>query len=91
MRNVRGVANAAEKDWLNLELSADPGADDAHGRAMQAWGQVQEKCEALLREKSKDLEIVEWLIESLVRVEEFAGLHAGLFLAAEMLESTGTT
>ena len=86
VRNVRGVANAAEKDWLNLELSADPGADDAHGRAIQAWGQVQEKCEALLREKSKDLEIIEWLIESLIRLEDFAGLHAGLVLAADVLE-----
>src|SRR5690349_16288780 len=68
VRNVRGVANAAEKDWLNLELSAAPGADEARDRAMQAWKQVQEKCEALLREKSKDLEILEWLIEALVRI-----------------------
>ncbi|MBX3503498.1 MAG: type VI secretion system protein TssA [Alphaproteobacteria bacterium] len=86
VRNVRGVANAAEKDWLNLELSADPRADEARERAMQAWGQVQEKCEAILREKSKDLEIIEWLIEALVRLEDFAGLHAGLVLAAETLE-----
>jgi type VI secretion system protein ImpA len=86
VRNVRGVANAAEKDWLNLELSAAPGADDARERAMQAWGQVQEKCDAILREKSKDLEILEWLIEALIRNEEFAGLHAGLVLAADMLE-----
>jgi len=85
-RNVRGVANAAEKDWLNLELSAAPGADEARDRAMQAWGQVQEKCETILREKSKDLEILEWLIESLIRIEDFAGLHAGLVLAADMLE-----
>lgn len=87
VRNVRGVANAAEKDWLNLELSAAPGADEARDRAMQAWGQVQEKCEALLREKCKDLEILEWLIESLIRLEEFAGLHAGFALAAELLEN----
>lgn len=86
VRNVRGVANAAEKDWLNYELSADPRADEARGRAMQGWGQVQEKCEAILREKSKDLEVVEWLIEALVRVEDFPGLHAGLHLAAETIE-----
>lgn len=86
VRNVRGVANAAEKDWLNLELSAAPGADEARERAMQAWAQVQEKCETILREKSKDLEILEWLIESLIRLEDFAGLHAGFALAAELLE-----
>lgn len=85
-RNVRGVANAAEKDWLNLELSAAPGADAARETSIQAWAQVQEKCETLLREKSKDLEILEWLIESLIRLEDFAGLHAGLVLAAELLE-----
>lgn len=86
VRNVRGVANAAEKDWLNLEITAAAGADEARDRAMQAWGQVQDKCETLLREKSKDLEILEWLIEALIRREDFAGLHAGLFLAAEMLD-----
>ena len=32
-RNVRGVANAAEKDWLNLELSAAPCSDDARDRS----------------------------------------------------------
>lgn len=85
-RNVRGVANAAEKDWLNLELSAAPGADEARDRAMQAWAQVQEKCETILREKSKDLEILEWLIDALIRIEGFAGLHAGLLLAAETLD-----
>lgn len=85
-RNVRGVANAAEKDWLNLELSSDPRADEAHERATQAWQQLQEKCQTILREKSKDLEIVEWLIESLIRLDGFAGLHAGFVLAAETLE-----
>lgn len=85
-RNVRGVANAAEKDWLNLVLSNAPGADEARDRAMQAWQQLQEKCETILREKSKDLEILEWLIEALMRIEGFAGLHAGLFLAAETLD-----
>ena len=49
-RNVRGVANAAEKDWLNYELSSDPRADEARERAMQAWGQLQEKCETILRD-----------------------------------------
>jgi type VI secretion system protein ImpA len=86
VRNTRGVANAAEKDWLTLELSAESSADEALGRAMQAWQQVREKCEAILLEKSKDLEILEWLIDSLIRIEEFAGLHAGLVLAAEMLD-----
>lgn len=87
LRNVRGVANAAEKDWVNYELSADlPRAEEAHGRAIQAWGQVQEKCQTILREKSKDLEVVEWLIEALIRLEGFAGLHAGFALAAELLE-----
>lgn len=87
LRNTRGVATAAEKDWLNFELSAEPAkADEARGRAVQAWGQVQEKCETILREKSKDLEILEWLTEALIRLEDFAGLHAGFVLAAEMLD-----
>src|SRR5689334_15741626 len=87
VRGVRGVANAAEKDQLTQELAGNSSeADKAQETATQAWRQVQEKCETILREKSKDLEIVEWLIESLMRLEDFAGLHAGLFLAAEMLE-----
>jgi len=87
VRGVRGVANAAEKDQLTQELAGNTAdADKAQEAAMHAWRQVQEKCETILREKSKDLEILEWLIEALMRLEDFAGLHAGLFLAAEMLE-----
>ena len=87
VRGVRGVANAAEKDQLTQELAGNGSeADKAQETATHAWRQVQEKCEAILREKSKDLEILEWLIEALMRLEEFAGLHAGLHLAAEMLE-----
>ncbi len=85
-RNVRGVANAAEKDWLNLVLSNAPGADDARDRSVHAWQELREKCETILREKCKDLEILEWVIDALGRLEAIAGLHAGLFLVAEMLE-----
>lgn len=87
VRNMRGVASAVEKDWLYYGLSVDARADEGHERVLQAWRQVQETSEALLRQKSKDLEILEWLIESLVRLEGFAGLHAGLVLAAELLET----
>ena len=45
------------------------------------WRPVFEQTVALLSERTKDLELVAWLIESLVRLYGFAGLRDGFRLA----------
>jgi type VI secretion system protein ImpA len=50
------------------------------------WKAVQRLCEKALAEKTKDLEIASYLIESLVRVHEFRGLRDGFQLASELLD-----
>src|SRR5262249_44064077 len=50
------------------------------------WRQVLERSTTVLAEKSKDLEITAYLIESLVRLKGFPGLRDGFRLACEFLE-----
>jgi len=49
---------------------------------------IRDGC-AALQHKSKDLELVAWLIEALTRVHGFAGIRAGFTLAAALIERYG--
>jgi len=50
------------------------------------WGLVEKLCREALVKKSKDLQIVSWLTEALLRRQRFQGLSLGLSLFAEMTE-----
>lgn len=50
------------------------------------WAKAYESAIAALTEKSKDLEITAYLIESLLRLHGFAGLRDGFRLARELIE-----
>jgi len=51
-----------------------------------AWRPVLVQGMALLRSRTKDLEIVAWMIEALARVHGFAGLRDGFLLATGIVE-----
>lgn len=49
------------------------------------WPGLASACEAILINKSKDLQLLAWLVEAWARLYGFAGLSTGLELACEML------
>jgi type VI secretion system protein ImpA len=49
------------------------------------WVQVQELTTAMLRERSKDLQLVMWLTEANIRLHGFAGLRDGLRISRELM------
>ena len=53
--------------------------------ARTEWRPVLTQAESLLVEHSKDLEVVAWLVEALVRLHGFAGLRDGFRLARELV------
>jgi type VI secretion system protein ImpA len=76
VRDARLANRAAER-----QLLADPG----NGTAPD-WRPVLQRGLAVLAEKAKDLEIVAYVVEALVRLHGFAGLRDGFRLARELIE-----
>lgn len=73
LKDARKAARAKER-----HLGADEGElPDTRSD----WRPVYEQATALLSERSKDLELAAWLIESLVRLYGFAGLRDGFDFA----------
>ena len=80
IKDARTAARATER---RIIMEDDR---DAMGNVVPEWEQVLELAPLILKEKSKDLEIVAWYIEALIRVDGFAGLHQGFRLAKELVE-----
>jgi type VI secretion system protein ImpA len=78
LKDARKAARAKERSGA-IEDAEVP---DARAE----WRPVLEQATSLLAERSKDLEIVAWLIESLARLHGFAGLRDGFRLAREMVD-----
>jgi len=78
LKDARKAARAKERSGA-IEKAEVPDA-------RTEWRPVLEQATFLLAERSKDLEIVAWLIESLVRLQGFAGLRDGFRLAREMID-----
>jgi type VI secretion system protein ImpA len=77
IKGARDTARDAER-----KLVGNP--DD--GTAPPDWKKVLQPSVQAIAEKSKDLQITAYLIESLVRLHGFAGLRDGLRLARELVE-----
>jgi type VI secretion system protein ImpA len=77
IKDARTAARAAERSMLY---------DDPAAVVQPDWGSVLELAPQVLAERSKDLEIVAWLIEALVREHGFAGLRDGFRLARGLIE-----
>ena len=81
----------AENDLLaqiqEQRSELDPALDpDGKGKDPN-WPAVAQTAETLLRDHSKDLEVVAWLTEALVHLERFDGLAQGVGLMRRMLET----
>lgn len=64
MKDLRNAARDSERKQA-MGQESDASAD---------WGSLAKLCITALTEKSKDLEIASWLIESMIRLDGFAGL-----------------
>jgi type VI secretion system protein ImpA len=78
IKDARSAARAAERQG---EFGSVIGMAEA-----QVWRPIIEDASQALTQRTKDLELVAWLIEALVRAEGFAGLRDGLRLARELVE-----
>src|SRR5271165_3522636 len=78
IRAARSAARSAER-----RISAMEEAKDA---IRPNWKPVLDLAIQILSEESKDLEIVCYLIEALVRLHGFAGLHEGFRLCRLLVE-----
>lgn len=77
----------SSREVLASQRDADAGieANEARPRTPE-WGEVVTGCIDLLRNHTKDLEVVAWLIEGLGHVEGIDGITRGLRLARELSE-----
>jgi type VI secretion system protein ImpA len=65
----------------------DP-ALDPNGKGKEPnWPAVAQIAEEVLRNHSKDLEVIGWLTEALIHLERFEGLHQGITLMRRTLET----
>lgn len=82
-RRMVHAARASEESAIP-ESPGDPSGLSAQRR--NDWQRIQEACEALILGKSKDIEVVAWLVEALLRLHGIAGLKVGLDFAARFLD-----
>jgi type VI secretion system protein ImpA len=82
IRDAREAARTAERQQLVATLDGDSAA------AVPApdWKRVKELSIKALAESTKDLWLVAWLIEALVRLHGFAGVRDGYRLTRELVE-----
>ncbi len=76
IRDARKAASDAERRIDKGDESAEP----------PVWHPVLERATRVLAEKTKDLEITAYLIESLARLKGFPGIRDGYRLARELVE-----
>jgi type VI secretion system protein ImpA len=81
----------AENDRLDQirqhRTELDPAVDPAGKGKEPNWRAAAQIAEEVLRNQSKDLEVIGWLTESLLHLERFEGLAQGLTLMRRTLET----
>lgn len=78
IKDARAAARAAERSGAPTDTSDYAGADE--------WRKVLRLAPDILATKAKDLEIVAWFTEALLREHGFAGLRDGFRLLRELVE-----
>ena len=76
IKETRNLARAAERQQLQGEAAAH----------QPDWNQVVDLGLTILTKHAKDIEIIAWVIEGLLRQHGFAGLRDGFRLAHELIE-----
>jgi type VI secretion system protein ImpA len=79
IRASRSAVRLVERRISTMDQRSEVGRPD--------WKPVMDQAIQILTEHSKDLEIVSYLIEALVRLHGFAGLHEGFRLCRLLVES----
>ncbi|MCE9637036.1 MAG: type VI secretion system protein TssA [Planctomycetes bacterium] len=77
IKDARNAARAAERAAIRDPESATEEPD---------WRTVLDQGNDILGSKAKDLEVVAWMIEALVRIHGLAGLRDGFRVARELVE-----
>jgi type VI secretion system protein ImpA len=85
IKDAQKAARDAERAAIREEGGGDLQARLASCRA--AWKPVLELADKITAEESKDLQVVSWWIEGLLRVHGFAGVRDGSRLARELVEA----
>jgi len=78
---VKDARTAAREVERNIVFDDEAGSSRAAD-----WRPILKLCQGVLAEESKDLEVVAWLIEALVREHSFAGLRDGFRLVRELVQ-----
>jgi type VI secretion system protein ImpA len=81
VKDARSAARTAER------TVASEGGESAQPTAAPDWDVVQSLALEVLTQKSKDLEILAWLCEAMVRLQGFAGLRDCFHVAAGLIET----
>ena len=81
VKDARDVCRNAERQMLNSW-----GSEDADQVEPADWSKVKSAAIEVLSNRSKDLWIAAWLLESLIREDGFAGLRDGFRFIREMVE-----
>ena len=82
IKDARNTARDAERK----NIFDDEPADGSGPGAPPDWKPVLQLAPQIIAEQSKDLGVVSWFIEGLVRRDGFAGLRDGFRLARELVE-----
>jgi type VI secretion system protein ImpA len=85
IKDAQKAARDAERAALREEGAGDVLARLATCRT--AWKPVMELADRITADESKDLQIVSWWIEALLRLHGFAGLRDGFRLVRELTEA----
>jgi type VI secretion system protein ImpA len=85
IKDAQKAARDAERAALREEGAGDLYARLAACRA--AWKPVLQLADRITTDESKDLQVVSWWIEALLRIHGFAGLRDGFRLARELIEA----
>lgn len=78
IKDARAAARSAERQGLFGDVIGPVEAGE--------WRSIHGTAPEVLGQRSKDLEVTAWLIESLARTDGFAGLRDGFRLARELVE-----
>jgi len=83
IKDHRGDARRAERDLETWDPETEKGAPPD---PLPDWRKLLNEAVSVVTKRTKDLEIVAYMIEALVRTDGFAGLAKGLALANGLIE-----
>lgn len=85
--DIKDASNSARRRERQAEIDSEPGTNYYQDmEALDSWKDVMTYAEDILQNHSKDLEVVAYYIQALLRHEGFGGLQKGLLVAHKLVE-----